>query len=78
MAPRPHRASLHGLLVLRFLMLANGAILGCVGGLYLAFGSRPGGYVAGGLLVGAAVVVWSLIPLTDPYRAERARHGRSW
>jgi len=78
MAPHPHRRSLQGLLVLRFLMIANGLILVCFGGLYLAFGSRPGGYIVGGLLVAAALVVWSLIPLTDPYRSERVRHGRSW
>ena len=56
---------------MRVLMVSNGCILAAVGGLYVAFGARPSGYVVGGVLVGSAVGLWAMIPLTDPYRSER-------
>jgi hypothetical protein len=60
--------SLQSLLVIRYLLLSNGVILAVIGVLYAAFGERPAGYVIGGVLGGAAIVLWSLVPLTDPYR----------
>ena len=66
------------LLVMRFLLMSNGVILGGFGLLYLGFGSRPSGYIIGGVLCGVAVALWLAIPLTDPYRDERTRHRRSW
>ena len=65
------RSSVRGLLVMRVLMVSNCVILAAVGALYLAFGARPGGYLVGGVLGGAAAGLWALIPLTDPYRSER-------
>jgi hypothetical protein len=60
--------SLQGLLVLRFLLVSNGFVLAAVAGLYLAFGARPAGYIVGAVLGCAALTLWALIPLTDPYR----------
>jgi hypothetical protein len=63
---------------MRLLMVANGVLLGCFALLYAAFGSRPGGYIAAGVLGAAASALWLAVPLTDPYRAERSAHRRSW
>ena len=38
------------MLVVRTLMIANGAVLALFGALYLAFGSRPTGWIVGGVL----------------------------
>jgi hypothetical protein len=72
------RRSFQALLVMRVLMVSNGVILASVAILYVAFGSRPAGYVIGGLLGATAAGLWLAVPLTDPYRAERAGHRRSW
>ena len=63
--------SIRALLVMRILLVSNGLLLGAVGTLYVAFGSRPAGYVVGAVLFLAAIGIWALIPLTDPYRQER-------
>ncbi len=65
------RRSLHGLLVVRTMLISNGALLALIGVLYLAFGSHPTGYVVGGVLCACAVALWALVPLTDPYRSDR-------
>jgi hypothetical protein len=75
---RSPRASVQGLLVMRFLLVSNAIVLGIVAGLYVAFGARPGGYVVGGVLGGIAVGLVAAVPFTDPYRSERAQHPRSW
>lgn len=55
------------------LLLANGLLLVVCGGVALAYVDRPPGYVVAiGFWIGA-IVLWSLMPLTDPYRRERAR-----
>lgn len=72
------RRSLQGLLVVRFLLVSNGLVLAAFAALYLFFGARPGGYVVGGVLGAAALGLWMAIPLTDPYRPERARRSRTW
>lgn len=63
---------------MRFMLVANGILLGVIGGLYAAFGTRPGGYVVGGVLGAVALGLWLAVPLTDPYRSERVRHRSSW
>jgi len=63
---------------MRFLMISNGALLAAFGVLYVAFGSRPTGYVVGGILCAAALGLWMALPLTDPYRHEGSRQHRSW
>jgi hypothetical protein len=65
--------SFQSLLVMRFLLITNGIILAVVGALYVAYGSRPAGYVIGGILGAAALAMWAMVPLTDPYRSERRR-----
>ena len=72
------RRSFQSLLVMRFLLISNGAILAAFGGLYAAFGSRPAGYIVGGILGVVALGLWLAVPLTDPYRAEKLHHRRSW
>jgi len=57
---------------MRVLLVANGVLLAIFAGLYVVFGARPSGYVAGGILAAAALALWALVPLTDPYRSERA------
>jgi hypothetical protein len=73
-----HRRSLQGLLVVRALLVSNGVILACFAVLYAIFGSTPSGYVIAGVLGAAAIGLWLAVPLTDPYRAERSGHRRSW
>jgi hypothetical protein len=70
------RRSLHGLLVVRTMLITNGALLALIGALYAVFGGRPSGYIVGGVLGAAAVVLWALVPLTDPYRSDR--HTARW
>jgi hypothetical protein len=72
------RRSFQALLVMRFLLISNGMILAAFGGLYAAFGSRPAGYIVGGILGVVALGLWMAVPLTDPYRAEKLHHRRSW
>jgi hypothetical protein len=69
---------LQGLLVMRFLLVSNGLVLLCIGLIAAAFGSHPVGYFVGGGFGAAALVLWLLIPLTDPYRDERSRHRSTW
>ncbi len=61
--------SVQTLLVVRFLLVANGGLLAVFAALYLLFGGRPAGYVIGGVLGAAALGLWSLVPRTDPYRS---------
>ena len=63
--------SIGALLVIRVLLVANGLILLAVGGLYVVYGSKPGGLVAGGFLIAVAVALFCCVPLTDPYRRPR-------
>jgi hypothetical protein len=72
------RRSLQSLMVMRAMLVSNGIILAVIGALYAAFGTRPGGYVIGAVLGAIAIGLWLAVPLTDPYRAERIRHHRSW
>jgi hypothetical protein len=70
------RRSLHGLLVVRTMLITNGALLALIGVLYAVFGGRPSGFIIGGVLGAAAVTLWALVPLTDPYRSDR--HTARW
>ena len=70
-----HR-SLHGLLVVRTLLIANGAILAVCSGAYLWLGAKPAGWIVGGVLGAAALGLWFAVPLTDPYRSDR--HDATW
>jgi NADH:ubiquinone oxidoreductase subunit 6 (subunit J) len=54
-------------------LVANGLTLLTVGGLYLAYGAKPRGFIAAGVLIGAAVVLFCCLPLTDPYRRPKRR-----
>jgi hypothetical protein len=72
------RRSHQTLLVMRFMLMSNGVILAGFGLLYALFGSRPTGYIVGGVLGAAAIGLWMAIPLTDPYRDERGRHRNTW
>ena len=65
--------SIGTMLVLRFLLVANGVTLLAVGCLYLIYGEKPRGFIAAGVLIGAAVVLFCCIPLTDPYRRPKRR-----
>jgi hypothetical protein len=65
------RRSLLGLVVVRTMLISNGLLLALIGALYAAFGSHPTGYVVGGVLGAAAIGLWALVPLTDPYRSDR-------
>ena len=60
--------SIGTLFVLRLLLIANATTIVAVAGLYLAYGSRPGSLFVGGVLLGFAVMLLSLLPFTDPYR----------
>ena len=71
-----HRRSLHGLLVVRTLLIANGAILAVLSSAYLWLGAKPGGWIVGGVLGAGALGLWLAVPLTDPYRSDR--HTTSW
>lgn len=62
------RHSIRSLLVIRYLLVANGVVLACVAGLYAGFGARPAGWVIGGVLGAVAIGLWCAVPLTDPYR----------
>ncbi len=72
------RHDVRTLLVVRFLLVANGAVLAVFAGLYLGFGARPAGYVIGGILGAAALGLWALVPRTDPYREDRLHHRSTW
>jgi len=72
------RRSFQSLLVMRFMLVANGTILGAIAALYVAFGARPSGFIIGGVLGALGLGLWLAVPLTDPYRSERVRHRRSW
>jgi hypothetical protein len=65
------RRSLHGMLVVRTMLISNGALLALIGALYAVFGGRPSGFIVGGVLGACAVTLWALVPLTDPYRSDR-------
>ena len=65
------RPSVWSLLVIRSLLVANGLILLAVGALYIRFGSRVGGLIAGCVLIGVAALLFGCVPLTDPYRRRR-------
>jgi hypothetical protein len=71
--PRFGTRSIGSLLVMRLLLIANGVTLVAIGSLYLAYGSRPGGLLVGGGLIGASVLLFACVPLTDPYRRPRRR-----
>jgi len=70
---RRSRSGIGTLLVLRLLLIANGLTLLAIGALYIVYGSRPGGYIVGGVLIGIAAVLFSCLPLTEPYRRRRRR-----
>jgi hypothetical protein len=70
------RRSVLGMVVVRTMLISNGALLALIGALYAVFGGRPSGYIVGGVLGAAAVGLWALVPLTDPYRSER--HTTRW
>jgi hypothetical protein len=63
--------SIGSLLVIRFLLVGNGAVLLAIGVLYLAYGGRPGGLVVGAVLVTSALALFGCVRLTDPYRQRR-------
>jgi hypothetical protein len=69
---------LHGLLVVRTLLVSNGAILAVISAVYLTLGAKPGGWVVGGVLGAGAFGLWAAVPFTDPYRSDRLRHRRTW
>ena len=68
--------SIGSLLVLRSLLIANALTLTAVGLLYVAYGAKPGGFVVGGVLIGASLVLVCCVPLTNPYRETHLRTGR--
>jgi hypothetical protein len=68
--------SIGSLLVLRFLLIANALTLIAVGALYLAYGARPDGFLVGGVLIGASLLLLCCIPLTNPYRETHHRSAR--
>ncbi|HWW44160.1 MAG TPA: hypothetical protein VN180_03740 [Acidimicrobiia bacterium] len=70
------RRSLHSLLVVRTMLIANGALLAVFSGIYLVLGAKPGGWIVGGVLGAAAIGLWLAVPLTDPYRSDR--HRATW
>jgi hypothetical protein len=70
------RRSLHSLLVVRTMLIANGALLAVFSGIYLVLGAKPGGWIVGGVLGAAAIGLWLAVPLTDPYRSDR--HHATW
>jgi len=70
---RRGRLTLGTLFALRFLLIGNGVTLAAAGTLYLVYGARPGGLVVGGVLIAAAVILFSCLPLTRPYRPRRRR-----
>jgi hypothetical protein len=70
---RSGRLSIGSLFAVRLLLIANALTLVAIGGLYLIFGDRPGGTIAGGLLLAGGVALVFCVPLTDPYRIERRR-----
>jgi hypothetical protein len=49
---------------MRCLLVSNGLVLAAIGALYVT--ARQ--YVVAGVLGGAALGLWALVPLTDPYR----------
>jgi len=63
--------SIGTLLVVRFLLIANGLSLLTVGVLYLLYGARPAGIAIGVVLALVACVLFACVPLTDPYRRRR-------
>jgi hypothetical protein len=56
------------LIVVRSLILANVALLGIVGALYLAFAARPAGPIVAGVIWLAAVALALVLPGTNPRR----------
>ena len=68
---RGGRPSLGTLLVLRILLIANALVLTAIGALYLVFGTRTGGAIAGGVLFAVAAGLLCCVPLTAPYRRRR-------
>jgi hypothetical protein len=69
--PRFSTRSVASLLVIRLLLIANSVTLLTIGALYLGYGSKPGGYVVGGVLIAVAALLLCCIPVTDPYRSRR-------
>jgi hypothetical protein len=65
--------SIGSLLVIRFLLIGNGAVLLAIGVLYVVYGGRPGGLVVGAVLVSASLALFGCVPLTDPYRQRPRR-----
>jgi hypothetical protein len=61
------------LMVLRLLIVANGIALGAVGGICLAFVSRPAGIVSAALVWGLAAGLLMLVPYTNPRRGGHTR-----
>jgi type IV secretory pathway TrbD component len=59
--------------VLRALLLANGLLLAVVGFLAARYVTHPPGIVVGFAFWIGAIGLWAMLPLTDPYRHERAR-----
>ena len=53
-----------GLLVMRLLLVSNGVLLGAIAVLYAVFGT----YVVSAVVGAASLILWALVPLTDPYR----------
>ena len=62
-------------LVLRSLLVANGVLLLVLGGLAMAYVDHPPGYLVATALWLAAIGLFALVPLTDPYRHERRHSG---
>lgn len=54
---------------MRLMLVSNGLILAAIAAVYAVFGT----YVVTAVLGAAAIVLWSLVPLTDPYRSEGRR-----
>jgi hypothetical protein len=65
--------SIGSLLVMRFLLIANGLTLVTIGSLYVVYGAKPGGFIVGGALIGASVLLFCCVRLTDPYRPSKRR-----
>ena len=68
MARRPS-----SLLAVRYLLIANGVLLGLVGSAYFFFAEKPAGYVVAGVVWLVTAILFVCLPLTNPRRGEHTR-----
>lgn len=61
------------MLVVRYLLIANGSLLTIIAIAYFLFAAKPAGYVVSAILWLVAAALFGCLPLTNPRRGERAR-----